>query len=110
MKAKQRVPAPRGRKLDDLAANEVGCSRISLRCASPRRSIAPTRPGTRGMSWMRAERKVMERGRFCFVAWCFAATVWLLTGPGNARPFTLVGDVAPGSQASATYLGVDTTT
>ena len=53
----------------------------------------------------------MERGRFCFVAWCFAATLWLLmTGPENAWPLTLVGDVAPGSQASATYLGVDTTT
>src|SRR5215472_4311498 len=56
------------------------------------------------------ERKVMERGRFCFVAWCFAATLWLLSGPENAWPLTLVGDVAPGSQASATYLGADTTT
>ena len=52
----------------------------------------------------------MERGRFHFVAWCFAATLWLLTGPENAWPLTLVGGVAPGSQASATYLGVDTTT
>jgi uncharacterized protein (TIGR03790 family) len=59
---------------------------------------------------MQAERKVMERGRFFFVAWCFAATLWLLTGPDNAWPLTLVGDVTPGSQASATYLGVDTTT
>jgi uncharacterized protein (TIGR03790 family) len=52
----------------------------------------------------------MERGRFFFVAWCFAATLWLSTGPANAWPLTLVGDVAPGSQASATYLGADTTT
>src|SRR4029077_1709152 len=52
---------------------------------------------------------VMERGRFSFVAWCFAATLWLLTGPENAWPLTLVGDVAPGSQASAMYLGVDPT-
>jgi len=47
----------------------------------------------------------MKRGRFCFVAWCFAAALWLLTGP-----LTLADVVAPGSQASATYLGVDTTT
>jgi uncharacterized protein (TIGR03790 family) len=56
------------------------------------------------------ERKVMKRRRFCFVARCFAATFWFLKGPGNTWPLTLVGDVAPGSQASATYLGVDTTT
>src|SRR5215467_15612344 len=56
------------------------------------------------------ERKVMERLRFCFGAWCFAATFWLLKGPEDAWPLTLVVDVAPGSQASATYLGVDTTT
>jgi uncharacterized protein (TIGR03790 family) len=52
----------------------------------------------------------MERGRRWFVAWRVAATLWLLTGPENAWPLTLVGDVATGSQASATYLGVDTTT
>jgi hypothetical protein len=52
----------------------------------------------------------MERRRFFFVAWCLAATFWLLKGPEDAWPLTLVGDVAPGSQASATYLGVDTTT
>jgi uncharacterized protein (TIGR03790 family) len=56
------------------------------------------------------ERNVMERPRFCFVAWCFAATFWLLKGLEDAWPLTLVADVAPGSQASATYLGVDTTT
>jgi uncharacterized protein (TIGR03790 family) len=56
------------------------------------------------------ERKVMERGWFCYVVWCLAATLWLLTGPENAWALTLVGEVAPGSQASATYLGVDTTT
>ena len=38
---------------------------------------------------MQAERKVMERGRFCFVAWCFAAALWLLTGPENAWPLIL---------------------
>jgi hypothetical protein len=43
---------------------------------------------------MQSERKVMERGRCCFAAWRFAATLWLLTGPGNASPLTLVGDVA----------------
>ena len=59
---------------------------------------------------MQSERTVIERGRRCFVAWRFAATLWLLTGPENAWPLTLVGDVAPGSPASATYLGVDTTT
>jgi hypothetical protein len=47
----------------------------------------------------------MKRGRFCFVAWCFAAALWLLTGP-----LTPADVVPPGSQASATYLGVDTTT
>ena len=59
---------------------------------------------------MQAERKVMERGRFCFVRWCLAAALWLLTGPERAWPLTLVGDIAPGSQTSAAYLGVDTTT
>ena len=58
---------------------------------------------------MQAKRKVMERGRFGFVASRFAAALWLLPGPENAWPLTLVG-VVPGSQASATYLGVDTTT
>src|SRR5271163_761129 len=51
----------------------------------------------------------MAWGRFCFVAWCFAAALWSLTGPENAWPFTLVGGVAP-AQASVTYLGVDTET
>ena len=59
---------------------------------------------------MQAKRKVMERGRFCFVASCFAAALWLLTEPENAWPLTPAGGVAPGSQASATFLGVDTTT
>ena len=31
---KQGVPAPRGGHSDDLAANELGCGRILLRCAS----------------------------------------------------------------------------
>jgi uncharacterized protein (TIGR03790 family) len=40
----------------------------------------------------------MERGRCCFVAWCFAATLWLLIGLENAWPLTLVGaEVAPAS-------------
>src|ERR1700730_1342469 len=50
MKAKPRVSARRGRKPDDLAANEVGCGRNSLRCASMRRKIAPASLGIRGMS------------------------------------------------------------
>jgi uncharacterized protein (TIGR03790 family) len=52
----------------------------------------------------------MERSRFSFVAWCFAATLLLLTRPEKAWPLTLAGDVDPGAQASATALGVDTTT
>jgi hypothetical protein len=39
MKAKQRVPAPRDAQPDDLAANRVGCDRISLRRALMRRNI-----------------------------------------------------------------------
>jgi uncharacterized protein (TIGR03118 family) len=50
MKAKPQVSALRGRKPDDLAANEVGCGRISLRCASMRRKIALNSPAIRGMS------------------------------------------------------------
>src|SRR5271170_6927714 len=59
---------------------------------------------------MRAERKVMERGRFCFLALCFAAGFWLLTGTKSAWPLTLGGGVGPDLHVSATYLGVDTTT
>jgi hypothetical protein len=59
---------------------------------------------------MQMKRKVMEQGRFCFVAWCFAVAFGLLTGAEDAWPLTLGGDVVPDSQASATYLGVDTTT
>ena len=44
------VSVLRGRKPDDLAANEVGCGQISLRCASMRRKIALDGPGIRGMS------------------------------------------------------------
>jgi len=50
MKNKQRVPAPRGRQSDDLAAYEVGSGRISLRCASMTRKLVPNIPGIRGMS------------------------------------------------------------
>src|SRR5215467_10142139 len=52
----------------------------------------------------------MERGRCWFVAWCVAASLWVWIGQENAWPVTLVGDVAPDSQASATDLGIDTTT
>src|SRR5580704_6935364 len=46
MKAKARVPDPRGEQPERLAANEAGCARISLRCASMRRSdVKPGRPG-----------------------------------------------------------------
>jgi hypothetical protein len=35
----------------------------------------------------------MERGRFCFAAWRYATTLWLLlTGPENAWPSTLTAD------------------
>src|SRR6478672_2010451 len=50
MKAKARVPDPRGEQPERLAANEAGCGRNSLRCASMRRKIALNRPGIRGMS------------------------------------------------------------
>ncbi len=50
MKNKQRVPAPRGRQSDDLAAYEVGSGRISLRCASMTRKLVPNIPEIRGMS------------------------------------------------------------
>jgi hypothetical protein len=52
MKAKPRVSALRGRKPDDLAANEVDCGRISLRCASMTRKIALDGPGI-GLCWGR---------------------------------------------------------
>ena len=41
MTAKQRVAALRDVQLDDLAAREVDCGRISLRRASMKRKIAP---------------------------------------------------------------------
>src|SRR6478736_6094113 len=50
MKAKARVPDPRREQPERLAANEAGCGRNSLRCASMRRKIALNRPGIRGMS------------------------------------------------------------
>ena len=50
MKAIARVPDPRGEQPERLAANEAGCGRISLRCASMRRKIALNSPGIRGMS------------------------------------------------------------
>jgi hypothetical protein len=50
MKAKARVPDPRGEQPERLAANEAGCGRISLRCASMRRNIALNSRGIRGMS------------------------------------------------------------
>ena len=37
----------------------------------------------------------MERGRCCFVTWRFAAALWLLTGPENAWPLTLVVTLPP---------------
>jgi len=58
MKNKQRVPAPRGRQSDDLAAYEVGSGRISLRCASMTRKLVPNIPGIRGISG-----KVRHRSR-----------------------------------------------
>ena len=50
MKAKARVPDPRGEQPERLAANEAGCGRISLLCASTRRKIALNSSGIRGMS------------------------------------------------------------
>src|SRR6266849_9142982 len=50
MKAKQRVPARRGRATRHFGCQRVGCDRISLRRASLKREIAPNRPGIRGMS------------------------------------------------------------
>src|SRR6202040_2223986 len=50
MKVKPRVPDPRGEQPERLAANEAGCARISLRCASMRRNIALNSRGIRGMS------------------------------------------------------------
>ena len=50
MKAKARVPDPRGEQPERLAANYAGCGLISLRCASMRRNIALNNPGIRGMS------------------------------------------------------------
>src|SRR5438477_11121110 len=48
--AKPRVPEPRGEQPERLAANEAGCARISLRCASMRRKIALNSPGIWGLS------------------------------------------------------------
>src|SRR6266851_9534779 len=48
--AKPRVPDPRAEQPERLAANEAGCARISLRCASVRRKIALNGPGNWGMS------------------------------------------------------------
>jgi hypothetical protein len=50
MKAKARVPDPRDKQPERLAANEAGCGRISLPCASIRRKIALNSPGIQGMS------------------------------------------------------------
>jgi hypothetical protein len=61
MKKKQRVPAPRGGQSDDLAAYEVGCGRISLRCASMTRKLAPNIPGIRGMSFEAAPQRKIRR-------------------------------------------------
>src|ERR1700730_6799554 len=47
---RQRLRDPRGEQPERLAANEAGCGRISLRCASMRRKIALNSPGIRGMS------------------------------------------------------------
>src|SRR5438477_3809617 len=48
MKAKPRVPRGAAELVAILAANGVGCGRISLRCASMRWKIAPKGPGIRG--------------------------------------------------------------
>ncbi len=48
--AKPRVPDPRGEQPERLAANEAGCARIPLRCASMRRKIALNSPGIWGIS------------------------------------------------------------
>src|SRR5216683_6628284 len=50
MKAKRRVPALRGRASHHFGFPRVGCDRISLPRASPRRKIAPNTPGIRRMS------------------------------------------------------------
>ena len=50
MKATQRVSALRGGQPDDLIASGAGCEGISLRGASMRRKIGPSRAGIRGMS------------------------------------------------------------
>jgi hypothetical protein len=50
MKAKQRVPALRGGQPGGLAANGIGCDRISLRRTSGRRKIVLNSLGIRGMS------------------------------------------------------------
>src|SRR6516162_3541993 len=63
MKAKARVPDPRGEQPERLAANEAGCGRISLRCASMRRKIALNSPGIRGMSAETAHRRVRDNTR-----------------------------------------------
>jgi hypothetical protein len=47
MNAKQRVAASRAEQPDDLAANESGCDRMSLRAALMKRNITPNQPGIR---------------------------------------------------------------
>jgi hypothetical protein len=56
MNAKQRVAASQAEQPDDLAANERGCDRISLRAAPMKRNITPNQPGIRGMSVYRSAR------------------------------------------------------
>ena len=61
MKAKQRVWALRGGQPDDLAASEVGCGQIWLRCASMKHKIAPNDPEEFGECRFRAAASVGER-------------------------------------------------
>ena len=44
MRAKQRVPAPRGGTTDHLGRQRLGCDRILLQRTSLRRKIAPNKP------------------------------------------------------------------
>ena len=63
MKAKQRVPALRGGQPGGLAANGIGCDRISLRRTSGRRKIVLNSLGIRGMS-VKIGAKVVSHGRY----------------------------------------------
>jgi hypothetical protein len=56
MTAKQRVSARRGRASRHLGYQRVGCDRISLPRASPKRKIALNQLGIRGMSGIYARR------------------------------------------------------